>query len=74
MTVLPISIEGPGHNLRNALMEMFCRAVKLSRKRPSPMDLEIPVSSIEIIVVFDKFYNGKYTVEEACNEINKIMV
>lgn len=74
MTVLPISTSGPGKELQNALMEMMCRAVKLSKKRPSPMGLEIPICSIEIIAVFDRFYNGKYTVEEACNEINKIMV
>jgi hypothetical protein len=73
MTVLPVDVQGPGSQLSEALDKMFVRVARLSRKRPSPIDMAIGPASIGLIAAFDGFYNGKLTIDEACERINRVM-
>lgn len=73
MTVLPISNKGDGYDLQKSLSYLFVRCAKLARKRPSPLGMKIPVTSMELTIIFDELYNGKMSAEEACKQINELM-
>lgn len=67
----PIDFTGDSAIIFEALNRMFVRAVEMSRKRHSLIDISISSASVDVIVAFEDYFHDKMNAEECAKRIGK---
>lgn len=70
--VTPIGIDGDGVLLHEAICQMFVRAAKMARKRPTPIDIAIGPESVNILVALQDYFTEDEDLRTVIERINKM--
>ncbi len=68
----PINVEGDSAEIHEALNRMFVRCAKMSRKRPSPVDIKISLASIDVIVAMERYFDETMDLAQTIARIDRI--